>query len=283
MSVFTSEILEYSQPHPFVLPSEIEVSTGVGSTKVTTKKTVWAIPFDGRYLEEIMYNINKARVQIFDKAEWTFNTYNYDGSVKESFTPVQGYSYLNDKISIVAFAQIVEDIKAAIEDTVEDPDHMKAHFGRCFSMAHYRGMPFISRGLLNRFPDIRTSYWSRNIPFYTFPEDLDGETMHGMFHKFQYYLPAADNPVRRILVDAFQKAKQRLTNGIPMFTRMQNGEWPITKDELITVLGMSIYSMHGDPNKRPAKNEDYTSHINEYSITDHKRLFNTFCSFVVQI
>jgi hypothetical protein len=283
MSVFTSEILEYTAPHPFVLPSEMEFSTGFGSTRVTTKKMVWAIPFDGRYLEEIMFNINKARDQIFGKSQLQFNSYNYDGSVKETFTPVPNFSYLNNAVSIVAFAQIVEDIKAAIEDTVEDPDHMKAHFGRCFNLAHYRGLAFTSRGLLDLYPDMRPSYWSRDIPFYTFPEDLSGEAMYGIFHKFQYYLPTASSPTRRVLVDAFQKAKARLTDGIPMFTRMQNGEWPITKDELLTVLGMSIYSLHGDSKKRPAENADFTSHINQYSIVDHKRVFNTFCSFVIQM
>ena len=280
---YTNDLLQYSAPHPFVLPSTITQTTGWGPFATTTKTLYYAIPFDGRYLEQIMYNINKARTRYWEMEPIQFHTYHADGRVKQSFYPLPNYSYLNDQISIIAFANIVEDIKDAIEDTIEAPDSLRSHFGRCFNIAHYRGVPFVSRGLLERFPNMKQDYVNKNIPFYTFPEDLSGETMHGAFHNFEYYLPAASNPTRQLFVDAFQKAKLRLTDGIPLFTRMQNGEWPITKDELISLLGMSIYSKHGDPNKRPTENDSWTSELDRYSITDHRRIFWTFCSFVIQM
>jgi hypothetical protein len=284
---FFNEILTYAQPHPFVLPGDISRTTGFGPFQKTTKTRYYAIPFDGRYLEEIMWNINKARREVWERPDIQFHSYTPDGRVKESFYPVPHYSYLNDKISIVAFSMIVEDIKAAIEDTVNNtpgsPDSMKAHFGRCFNIAHYRGFPFVSQGLLELYPDMRQQMIDDNNPFYSFPEDITGELMHGAFHNFDYYLPNADNPTRRWLVQAFPKARRMLADGIPMLTRMQGGNWPITQDELITVLNMSIYSKHGDKAKRPAENETWSTDANRYTLTDHKRIFNTFCSFVIQM
>lgn len=275
MSAFFTEILNYSLPHPFVLPGEV-VQDG-------TKQKVGIIPFDGRYLEEIMYNLNLARVTMWDKPMLEMKSYDPKGNIVDTFYPNPIVSQLNDKISIIAFANIVEDIKAAIEDTIEEPDSLKSHFGRCFNQAHYKGFPFISQALIQEIPSLEQQLKDQNMPFFSFPENLDGATMHGFFHKFNYYLPSTSNSSRTLLVDAFRTARQRLTDGIPMFTRMQNGEWPITKDELITVLGMSIYSIHSNINKRPEKNPNWTMHSDKYSITDHRRVFYTFCSFVIQM
>jgi|GEM_PF-4675351 len=283
---FFNEILEYAAPHPFVIPGDITSTTGSGPFGKTTTTKYYAIPFDGRYLEDIMWNINKARQRIWNQAPIQFKSYTPDGRIKETFYPVPYYSYLNQKISIIAFAFIVEDIKRAIEDTVAapgSPDTMKAHFGRCFNIAHYKGFPFVSKGLLELYPDMRQQMIAQNRPFYSFPEDLNGEVMHGAFHHFDYYLPDSANPTRRWLIQAFPKAKRVLSEGIPLFSRMQNGEWPITRDELITILGMSIYSKHGDPNKRPSELPNWTTESNRYTLTDHKRILWTFCSFVIQM
>ena len=283
MAAFTQGLLEYSEPHPFVLPGDVTVTTGVGPFSTTTVARQFVLPFDGRYLEEIMYNINRARTEVFGKAALQMNAYDPNGNITQSFYPRQNFSYLNAKVSIMAFTNIVEDIKAAIVDTIDDPDSLKAHFGRCFNLAHYKGFPFVSKGLLDRMPDFRDTLQSKGEVFYTFPEDLDGPTMHGIFHRFDYNLPHADNPSRNTLIDAFRRARSTITEGIPLFTRMQNGEWPITKQELLTVLGMSIYSKHGDITKRPKKRENYTNETNEYRIDDHRRIFYAMCSFVIQM
>jgi hypothetical protein len=283
---FFNDILVYAPPHPFVIPSDVTKTSGLGPFSRTTTTRHYAIPFDGRYLEDIMWNINKARKDIWEQVPIQFHSYTPDGRVKESFYPVPDYSYLNDKISIIAFAFIVEDIKRAIEDTVGapgSPDSMKSHFGRCFNIAHYKGFPFVSKGLLDLYPDMRQQMIDDNRPFYSFPEDLDGEAMYGAFHDFDYYLPDANNPTRKWLIQAFPKARRVLSDGIPMFTRMENGDWPITQEELITILGMSIYSKHADPQKRPEELDNWTHEYNRYTLTDHKRILWTFCSFVIQM
>jgi hypothetical protein len=283
MAAFTQGILEYTDPHPFVLPGDMTTTTGAGPFSTTKISRQFILPFDGRYLEEIMYNINRARESVFNKSPIKMNAYDQRGNVTESFYPRQGYSYLNNRVSIVAFTYIVEDIKAAIEDTIDEPDSLKAHFGRCFNLAHYKGFPFVSRGLLARMPDFKTTLEEKGEVFYTFPEDLDGPAMHGIFHRFEYNLPHADNPARSTLVDAFRKARSVITDGIPLFTRMQNGEWPVTRQELLTILGMSIYSKHGDIAKRPKVRSGYTSEADKYHIDDHRRVFYSMCSFVIQM
>jgi len=283
MSAFTNEILEYTQPHPFVLPGEVTKTSGWGPFQTSVTSKVTAIPFDGRYLEEIMYNVNLARQRIYGLPALTFNTYDGKGNVKDTFTPSIGRSVLNNRISIVAFANIVEDIKNAIETLMIEPDNLKSHFGRCFNIAHYTGFPFVSRALVARLPGIAANLDSAGTPFYSFPENISGETMHGAFHKFQYTLPSSSNSSRGIYVDAFKTARNKLTEGIPLLSRMQDGEWPITKQELLTVLGLSIYSKHSDFAKRPAENANWSSEANRYTIGDHKRIFYTFCSFVIQM
>jgi hypothetical protein len=83
------------------------------------------------------------------------------------------------------------------------------------------------------------------------------------------------------LIDAFKTASRQLPT-IPMFQRMENGEWPITRNELLTMLGLAIYGKHPDPIYRPAEREGYTSETNRYTISDHKRIFLAAISFVMQ-
>ena len=175
----------------------------------------------------------------------------------------------------------LEDIKEAIESIIEEPDSLKSHFGRCFNAPHHPPLSFISEGLIDRMPSIGTALEANGMPFYTFPDNISGETMHGAYHKFDYGLPQADDPNRKIIIDAFSKAKKNLSDGIPMFDRMQNGEWPITKSELSVILGMSIFSKC--PTNMPEQNENYNNEYDRYKITDHRRMSWAMCAFVIQM
>lgn len=267
----TSRLFQYSYPNPFRCPLPDD--------------NIYAIPFDARYLEEIMYNINIARSVVWGKNPIIYTLYGSDGRViNGNYQPSAAYknnSLFNNQLSIVNFIELVEQIKDAIDDTMEAPDNRKAHFARCFSLAYYTGIPFISTGLLERDPSLKTSLENDGYPFYTFPENISGETMHGAFHRFDYILPNVKHPLRDVAVKAFPNARTKLTDGIPLLDRMQNGEWPITKDELTTILGMSIFSK--DPRRMPEKRANSVTAYDKYKLTDSKRIFSTMCSFVIQM
>jgi len=257
--------LHYTDPNPFVLPSP-------GSTYPY-------VPIDARYLEEIMYNINLERGNQ-NKSQLSFKLYDQFGRTKTTFIPNRARSVINET-TLAAFVLYIEDIKEAVESIIEEPDSLKSHFGRCFNAPHHPPMSFISEGLVNRMPSIGAALETAGLPFYTFPDNISGETMHGAYHKFDYALPRADDPNRKIVVDAFSKAKGKLEDGIPMFDRMQNGEWPITKDELSTILGMSIFSKC--PTNMPEENTTYNNESDRYKITDHRRMSWAMCAFVIQM
>ena len=255
--------LNYTDPNPFVLPS----------TKFSY------VPVDARYLEEIMYNINLIRGNQ-NKSLLTFNIYDQFGRIKGTFQPSNARSVLNET-TLAAFILYIEDLKEAIESIIEEPDSLKSHFGRCFNAPHHKPLSFISQGLLNEMPGLKSSLEERNLPFLTFPDNISGETMHGSYHNFDYSLPQTNDPLRPIFIDAFSKAKAKLQNGIPMFDRMQAGEWPVTKDELSVILGMSIYSKC--PTNMPEQNSNYNDESDRYKLTDHKRMSWAMCSFVIQM
>jgi hypothetical protein len=181
--------------------------------------------------------------------------------------------------------QYVEDLKEAIEEIITEPDTLAAHFGRCFNSPYFNDpYIFISEGLHNQKPtevEARLTHRGEILPFYNFPDTISQETLYNAFNRFQYYLPSASHPARQILIDAFKTANKQLPT-IPMFERMQNGEWPITRSELLTMLGLAIYGKHPDPIYRPSERESYTSESDRYILSDHKRIFWAAISFIIQ-
>jgi len=257
--------LHYTDPEPFVLPS--------------AGGTFPYVPVDARYLEEIMYNINLIRGEQ-GQSLLTYKIYDQFGRTKGTFQPTKARSVLNNT-TLTAFILYIEDLKEAVESVITGPDSLRSHFGRCFNAPHHKPMSFISQGLIDRMPNIGASMEANGLPFLTFPDNISGETMHGAYHRFEYALPQANDPLRSIFVDAFSKAKSKLEDGIPMFDRMQAGEWPVTKDELSVILGMSIYSKC--PTNMPEENANYNNELDRYKLTDHKRICWAMCAFVVQM
>jgi hypothetical protein len=266
----------YGNPDPFVLPLN----------KFGEKHFV--VPFDGRYIEEIMFYINRYRTEFLGLERKVFNLYDAHGNPAESYVPTASYvtsSRLNKVGSIVNFAQYIEDLKEAIEEIIVSPDTLQAHFGRCFNRPHFNDpYTFISQGLHNQRPaevEARLTHRGEILPFYNFPDTISKETLYNAFNKFRYYLPSADHPARQILIDAFKTANRQLPT-IPMFERMENGEWPLTKNELLTLLGLAIYGKHPDPIYRPTERDGYASESERYILSDHKRIFWAVISFMIQ-
>ncbi|RKY43081.1 MAG: hypothetical protein DRP85_00870 [Candidatus Makaraimicrobium thalassicum] len=264
---------DYSPPQPFLLPARLNISTGW----YFQEKDYLYLPIDGRYLEEIMWYINQYRKLWLKKSERQFNLYDDRGIIKGKFYPTKGYSYLNGQIPIGAFPYYVEEIKQAIEEIIVPPDSLRAHFGRCFNAPYYGKWRIVSPGLYNKYPDSCKIPKLDGIPFYNFPENISGEALFKTFNKFNYYIPSPSHPARQILVDAFATAKKKLQE-LPLFERMRAGQWALSFDELVALMGLCFYSKSPDSRYLPGKDAD-----GNYIITDHKRILWFIISFVIQM
>jgi len=261
MSEIKSFEFEWMPPDPFVLPSY--------------EDEVYSVPFDGRFLENIMYNINKYREEYLYIAPVEWNLYRGNGKIKETFVPTAAIpTEANSKLNnspVSLFSTYVEDIKREIEKIIVAPDNLQAHFARCFDPLRWENKRTFSTPNFNWF---KISDGTQLVEVYNFPQDINSKTVLGATQDFHYGVEVGGK--QALVINAFDTLKARLNSeGIPVFTRMQNGEWPFTKSELDNILEMMFYGIH--LNIAPSKTDN-----GDYNFFDPKRFPIMLCSWLIQ-